>query len=59
MPDIALCTNETCPLKDNCYRYTAIPDEYRQSYCKFAPVINEVLDEVECKHFIDNNKKEV
>lgn len=30
-----MCQNENCPLKDGCYRYTATPDEYRQSYAMF------------------------
>ena len=31
MPDISMCKNEECDKKDNCYRYTAMPD-YMQSY---------------------------
>ena len=30
-PDISMCKEEKCPLKEKCYRYTAKPDEY-QSY---------------------------
>lgn len=32
MPDITMCMGTGCPLKDKCYRYTAKPDEYWQSY---------------------------
>ncbi len=39
MPDIAMCTNEGCPLKQKCFRYTAKPSEHRQSYSMFEPTI--------------------
>ena len=32
MPDIAMCNNKDCKLKETCYRYTAKPSEYMQSY---------------------------
>lgn len=32
MPDIAMCKLESCERKETCYRYTAKPSEYRQSY---------------------------
>lgn len=35
MPDIAMCLNEECPLKETCYRFTATPSEYWQSYMDF------------------------
>jgi len=35
MPDIAMCQNEECPSRMKCYRYTAVPDEFRQGYCAF------------------------
>ena len=35
MPDISMCLNKECPLKDNCYRYVAKPSEFRQSYSEF------------------------
>lgn len=35
MPDISLCSNFTCPLRNNCYRATAVPNEYMQSYATF------------------------
>jgi hypothetical protein len=36
MPDITMCTSKYCRLKNMCYRYLAIPNEYRQSYCDFS-----------------------
>ena len=35
MPDIAMCKNNDCPIKEDCYRYTAIADEYWQAYAEF------------------------
>ena len=32
MPDISMCTGGNCPIKNECYRYRAVPSEYRQSY---------------------------
>ncbi|NBT59078.1 hypothetical protein EBT16_09875 [bacterium] len=37
MADITMCMNEDCPSKQSCYRYTAIPNEHRQSYADFMP----------------------
>lgn len=45
MPDITMCTNEECKL--DCYRKTAIPHEYSQSYCYFEPNEKGI-----CKEFI-------
>ena len=35
MPDITMCTNSECPIREFCYRYRAIPSDFRQSYCDF------------------------
>lgn len=37
MPDIAMCLNHNCFSRKSCYRYCAIPNEYRQSYMDFKP----------------------
>ena len=37
MPDISMCANETCPKRNECYRFTATPNPYRQSYADFKP----------------------
>lgn len=34
MPDIAMCCNDMCPLRNDCYRYKATPSEM-QSYAFF------------------------
>ena len=33
--DLCLCTNKTCLLRSDCYRYRAIPDPYLQNYGSF------------------------
>lgn len=49
MTDISMCTNKDCPLRMKCFRYTAIPDPYWQSFCGFIP------DESgNCEMFWDN-----
>lgn len=57
MPDISKCTGQLiypygkiCPLRESCYRYTARPSEYYQSYFVDAPFIIEP-DGVSCEHF--------
>jgi hypothetical protein len=35
MPDLTLCNNQGCPLKDDCYRYRALPNPKHQSYTRF------------------------
>lgn len=32
MSDITMCSNKDCELKEGCFRFTAIPNKYRQSY---------------------------
>lgn len=37
MPDITMCCNHECPLREKCYRYRARPDKYWQSYAFYKP----------------------
>ena len=58
MPDITCCTNETCPLRDKCYRAIAEWDYY-QSVARFQ--YQEHESRVMCDWFWDNseyNKRE-
>jgi len=32
MADITMCSGNNCELAQTCYRYKAIPNEFRQSY---------------------------
>ena len=35
MPDISMCKNDKCKFKKDCYRFTAKPSEFMQSYAEF------------------------
>lgn len=48
MPDILMCQNKDCPKKEQCYRFTAEPSKYRQTYAGFP-------GGEDCEHFLDNN----
>ena len=60
MPDVCMCNgvknvNESiveCPKKHRCYRHTATPNEYRQSWFMQAPIDVIIL---ECDDFWDNS----
>lgn len=39
MPDIAMCNGSGCLIKNDCYRYTAKPSEYLQSFFVEAPFL--------------------
>ena len=52
MPDFTMCVGGDCPLKDNCYRYTAEPNEYRQSVFCTIPY----NEEGGCYYFWDNRE---
>lgn len=54
MPDIAMCKGDNCPRKTQCYRYTAPPSEFRQSWFMTAPV----KPDGSCTYFYDNSYKE-
>ena len=36
MADISMCQDAQGPSREECYRFTAIPNECRQSYMDFA-----------------------
>jgi len=36
MPDITMCQNKTCPMRDKCYRAQAKPSKW-QTYAGFEP----------------------
>lgn len=35
MPDISMCLNKSCSVKDNCYRFRSVANEINQSYSDF------------------------
>lgn len=38
MPDITLCTGESCPQARQCYRTQATPSEFRQAWFTVPPI---------------------
>lgn len=44
MSDITKCEGTGCPAKELCYRYTAKPNEYRQSYFVEVPYKDDECD---------------
>lgn len=58
MPDITMCMSEECKLKDHCYRYTAEPSQYRQSYADFfSSSFKDKRNGIVCPHFIPSAEK--
>ena len=53
MPDITMCKGDGCPHKETCYRFTAEPSEFHQSYFVKSP-FQQVEDEIFCPHYWDN-----
>lgn len=35
MPDISMCANDKCPLRETCYRFKATPNTY-QTYSSYT-----------------------
>lgn len=62
MADISKCSNEHCPLRYDCYRFTVEPNSFYQSYTAFTPTVTERNDGgkdiISCEWFIDNKKEE-
>jgi len=46
-----MCYGMTCPLRNECYRYTAWANPYRQSYFVIVPYD---FEKNECNRFFDN-----
>lgn len=47
MPDINICNNKKCTIRDQCYRFNTTPNLYYQSYTSFKQD-----KEGKCKSFI-------
>lgn len=54
MPDITKCTNNECILSYSCLRFTSKASEFNQSYDRFIPQEDDVLEEYECKMYLVN-----
>lgn len=56
MPEISMCTNEKCDLKQNCYRYRAIPKHYDQKYGDFHPMGDGTCPDFwDCSEYVQRN----
>lgn len=52
MADITMCQDKECPKRNECYRFTAKVNQWRQSY--FIDKVRE-LGKSKCKYFTPNN----
>jgi uncharacterized protein YcgL (UPF0745 family) len=52
MADITMCEGLTCPRKEQCYRYTASKNDYRQAYFFQMPLEKDNS----CEYFTDNSE---
>jgi len=55
MIDITMCVNKKCPLNSGCYRFMAIPHEYRQSWAGFE--YNK--EKNKCDHFVETEGRRI
>lgn len=54
MPDITMCEGVGCVVKESCYRFTAIPNELRQSYFVDSPI-----EEGKCSSYWGENSQSI
>jgi hypothetical protein len=54
MPDITMCSGKDCEKKETCYRYTALPNPWYQSYFALVPLVTEDDGSQYCDEFIRN-----
>jgi len=52
MADITMCEGLTCPRKEQCYRYTAPKNPYRQAYFSQMPLEKDNS----CEYFTDKGE---
>lgn len=55
MPDIAMCEGKFCKKRNTCYRFTATPSLYRQSYI----VVGKKEQQGDCSYYFPNQKEPV
>ena len=56
MPDITMCTGGSCVFKAKCYRHTAKPNEFRQTYFSTPPVDEDFGGNDNCTYFLSNDE---
>lgn len=52
MADITMCDGTGCLKKDDCYRHTATPNKWRQSYFIEVPVETKKSGKQVCTHHL-------
>ena len=52
--DISKCSGITCPLKENCYRYTSVSNFHRQAYLMTTPVKKDLNGDPKCDYYWPN-----
>lgn len=57
MADITACNTKDCPMKDSCYRYTCVKNEFWQSYFTIPPYKVSENDVISCEHFWRNDEQ--
>ncbi len=56
--DITMCSGQGCPIKEKCYRFTAKPSEFRQSYFLDTPI--KIKDGVaKCDHYWGESQEQI
>lgn len=58
MPDISMCKGGGCELKELCYRYTAQPNPYRQTFFG-CPPYQKKMGGSACEYYWPNRKYEL
>lgn len=60
-PDITMCKGTNCAAKESCYRFTATPNEFRQSYFMEPPIKDGKCDYYwgDTQHEIWNQLKDI
>lgn len=53
MPDISMCEGTSCPKKDNCHRYLAIPSQWQSWFAEVPFKVNENGEFEDCDYFWD------
>lgn len=58
MPDIAMCKGEGCPNEKLCYRHTADPSPYLQTYFAQAPYKYSATMKWTCRYYWPQRKSD-
>jgi hypothetical protein len=53
-PDITMCEGKNCPFSNKCYRYTAEPSKYMQSYFIEPPI-----KDGKCDYYWGKNQEQI